>query len=454
MRIANKLASFSLGQADILRKAMGKKNIEAMDKQKEYFVIGAVKNGISEKKASRIFDLMGMFAEYGFNKSHSAAYAYVSYQTAYLKAHYAVEFMAATLSADINDTDKVVKSITECRKMKIKILPPDINLSGREFKVIGNSIRFGLEAVKGVGGAAIESIVEMRASGGPFDSVADFIQRVDSRKVNKKVLESLVKAGAFDSLGVSRSAAMDTVANALNGIGGKAREHGQQSIFGDDAAVAEQMTSEWEESELLRYEKNALGFYITGHPLTRYARLLKRLKAKKTTHLEGFSDKEDIILGGILRVVKKKSVKSTGDTMAYVTVEDDEGSVDAIVFSELYKSHKDFLKKDEIVLIKGSIDRDEKGVRIRAREISRLDDAPVNGFRRFEICISDSENNSERLKDIRELVSRYPGSCPLFLRIRLKKSQTLIETGININPDTVLIDTLTDMVGRGAVNFS
>lgn len=454
MRIANKLASFSLGQADILRKAMGKKNIEAMDKQKEYFVRGAVKNGISEKKASRIFDLMGLFAEYGFNKSHSAAYAYVSYQTAYLKAHYAVEFMAATLSADINDTDKVVKSITECRKMKIKILPPDINLSGREFKVIGNSIRFGLEAVKGVGGAAIESIVEVRASGGPFASVTDFIQRVDSRKVNKKVLESLVKAGAFDSLGVSRSAAMDALANILNGTGGKARDHGQQSIFGDGAAVAEQMISEWEESELLRYEKEALGFYITGHPLTRYARLLKRMKARKTTHLEGFSDKEDIILGGILRVVKKKSVKSTGDTMAYVTVEDDEGSVDAIVFSELYKTYKDFLKKDEIVLIKGSIDRDEKGVRIRAREISRLDDASVNGFRRFEICISDSENNSERLKDIRELVSRYPGSCPLFLRIRLRKSQTLIETGININPDTVLIDTLTDMVGRGAVNFS
>ncbi len=217
MRIANKLANFSMGQADILRKAMGKKKPEEMEKQKETFIQGAIANGISEKKAIRIFDLMAIFAEYGFNKSHSAAYAYVSYQTAYLKTHYPVEFMAATLSADMDNTDKIVKSIAGCREMGIEILPPDINLSGKEFKVIGNSIRFGLEAVKGVGSAAIESIIEARNADGPFTSLTNFFERVDQRKVNKKVVESLIKAGAFDSLGITRAKAMEMMNRSLNG---------------------------------------------------------------------------------------------------------------------------------------------------------------------------------------------------------------------------------------------
>ncbi|MFI5294086.1 MAG: DNA polymerase III subunit alpha [Thermodesulfovibrionales bacterium] len=452
MRIANKLADFSLGQADILRKAMGKKNSEAMAKQKENFVKGAIANGIPEKKAAKIFDLMELFAEYGFNKSHSAAYAYVSFQTAYLKTHYPVEFMAATLSADMSDTDKIVKSINECRKMKIEMLPPDINLSGREFKVIGNSIRFGLEAVKGVGGAAIESIVEVRSEGGPFKSISDFIERVDPRKVNKKVLEGLVKAGAFDSLDVTRAAAMKTVADLLNG--GKPKNEGQQSIFGDMQIETEEDVAEWEETELLSNEKESLGFYITGHPLSKFEPLLKRIKARKTSELETAADKEDIVIGGVLRAIKKKNVKSTGDMMAYVALEDDEGSVEVIVFSELYKSVNALLKKDALVLVKGNIDRDEKGVRVRAREISGLENAGRNGLKRLEISLKDRESCRSCLKEIRALVSQYPGDCQLFLRIRLDGSQTLIATGISLRPDNALIGTLEDMVGRGGVTVS
>ncbi len=452
MRIANKLASFTLGQADILRKAMGKKNPEAMAKQKENFVKGAVANRISEKKAGKIFDLMELFAEYGFNKSHSAAYAYVSFQTAYLKAHYPVEFMAATLSSDRNDTDKIVKSINECRKMKIEILPPDINLSGREFKVIGNSIRFGLEAVKGVGGAAIESVLEVRTGDGPFQSVADFVGRVDTRKVNKKVLESLVKAGAFDSLGVTRTAAMQTITDLLNG--GPRRDDGQTSMFGDESAAAEPEVPEWDEAELLRNEKEALGFYITGHPLSRYDLQLRRIRARKTSDLEGAADKEEVVIGGVLRGIKKKNVKSTGDLMAYLTLEDDEGSIEVIVFSELYKSVNLLLKKDALMLIKGSIDRDEKGVRVRAREVSGLENAGKASLKRVEIALRDPDSCRDRLQDIRALVSRYPGDCQLYLRISLDRSQTLIATGINLNPDNALISTLEDMVGRGAVSVS
>jgi DNA polymerase-3 subunit alpha len=449
MRIANKLAHFSLGQADILRKAMGKKNFEAMAKQKENFVKGAVDNGISEKKAVRIFDLMELFAEYGFNKSHSAAYAYVSFQTAYLKAHYPVEFMAATLSADMNDTDKIVKSINECRKMKIQILPPDINLSGREFTVIGNSIRFGLEAVKGVGSAAIESIVEVRDASGPFQSVEDFIRRVDARKVNKKVLEGLVKAGAFDSLGITRSAAMTEVSDILNG--GKMKDTGQQSFFGEDVCESEKGPAEWDETELLKNEKDALGFYITGHPLTRYALLLGKVGARKTSDLDHAPDRAEVVLGGVLRGLKKKNVKSTGDMMAYLTLEDDEGSVEVIIFSEMYKNCGHLLKKEMLLLVKGDIDRDEKGIRVRAREVSRLDDALRAGPARMEIAIHGPESGTEDLKRIRSLVTRYPGNCPLYLRISMAGAQTLIATGITINPDAGLINTLEDMIGRGGV---
>jgi DNA polymerase-3 subunit alpha len=452
MRIANKLGGFSLGQADILRKAMGKKNIEAMAKQKEHFVQGAVGRGISEKKAEKIFDLMAMFAEYGFNKSHSAAYAYVSFQTAYLKAHYPVEFMAAALSADMNDTDKIVKSINECRKMKIEILPPDINLSGREFKVIGNSIRFGLEAVKGVGGAAIESIIEVRREGGPFNAVADFIGRVDTRKVNKKVLESLVKAGAFDSLGVTRAAAMKTVSDSLSGASRK--DTGQQSFFGEDAAQETAQAEEWEEGEVLRNEKEALGFYITGHPLTRYDALLRRLRAKKTSDIEDAQDRQEVAVGGVLRVIRKKNVKSTGDLMAYLTLEDDEGSAEVIVFSELYKSVGGLLKKDGLFLVKGSIDRDEKGVRVRAKEVVPLDDAGKGRMNRLEISLQGNGSGSERLQLIRSLAARYPGDCQLFLRIRLNGSQTLIATPVQLNPDAALVSGLEEIAGKGAVTLS
>ncbi len=450
MRIANKLANFSLGQADILRKAMGKKNIDAMAKQKENFVKGAIENGISEKKAVRIFDLMELFAEYGFNKSHSAAYAYVSFQTAYLKAHYPVEFMAATLSTDMNDTDKIVKSINECRKMKVEILPPDINLSGREFKVIGNSIRFGLEAVKGVGSAAIESIVEVRHEGGPFNSVADFIERVDARKVNKKVLEGLVKAGAFDSLGITRKSAINTVTNILNG--GKTKNSGQQSIFGEEVGEGETEMGEWEETELLKNEKEALGFYITGHPLTQYDAVLRKMKTKKTSDLETAADKEEVVIGGILRGLKRKNVKSTGDMMAYASLEDDEGSTEVIVFSELYKGVNAILKKDALILVKGSIDRDEKGVRVRAKEISVLGNAGTDSPKGLEISMNDPGTSLDNLKKIRSIIDQYPGNSRLYLRIKTDVSHTLIATGVTVQPDDILISTLENIIGRGSVS--
>jgi DNA polymerase-3 subunit alpha len=454
MSIANRLANFTMGQADILRKAMGKKRPEEMEKLKEAFIQGAKSNGISEKKANRLFDLMTYFAEYGFNKSHSAAYAHIAYQTAYLKAHHAVEFMAATLSADMDNTDKIVKSINECREMGILILPPDINESGQEFKVIGNSIRFGLEAVKGVGAAAIESVIESRNGEGPFTSTANFLQRVDSKKVNKKVLEGLIKAGAFDSLGTTRAGAVKLMAETLN-TNSRSLALGQQNIFGavtDETAGSGQ---EWDELELLRYEKDALGFYITGHPLVRYEKQLSQIHVKKTSELENTSDGDEVQIGGILRNIKRIQTRGKAEIMAYCTIEDADGSTEVIVFPQLYRASLPILQKDTLLLIKGTVDKTEKGIKIVSTGISRLDELEMSesSVGKAEIRFRHPQYDSESLKMLKSALSHCEGGYPLYLRISLKDTETVISTSMKISQDTEMINKVEEIVGKGAVKF-
>jgi DNA polymerase-3 subunit alpha len=454
MSIANRLANFTMGQADILRKAMGKKRPEEMEKLKEAFIQGAKSNGISEKKANRLFDLMTYFAEYGFNKSHSAAYAHIAYQTAYLKAHYAVEFMAATLSADTDNTDKIVKSINECREMGILILPPDINESGQEFKVIGNSIRFGLEAVKGVGAAAIESVIESRNVEGPFTSTANFLQRVDSKKVNKKVLEGLIKAGAFDSLGTTRAGAVRLMAETLN-TNSRSLALGQQNIFGAATDETTGSGQEWDELELLRYEKDALGFYITGHPLVRYEKQLSQIHVKKTSELENTSDGDEVQIGGILRNIKRIQTRGKAEIMAYCTIEDADGSTEVIVFPQLYRASLPILQKDTLLLIKGTVDKTEKGIKIVSTGISRLDELEmtVSSVGKAEIRFRHPQYDSESLKMLKSALSHCEGGYPLYLRISLKDTETVISTNMKISPDTEVISKVEEIVGKGAVKF-
>jgi len=452
MNIANRLANFTMGQADILRKAMGKKRPEEMEKLKEAFIQGARSNGISEKKATRLFDLMTFFAEYGFNKSHSAAYAYIAYQTAYLKTYYPVEFMAATLSADMDNTDKIVKSINECREMGISILPPDINQSWQEFKVIGSSIRFGLEAVKGVGASAIESIIESRNAEGPFTSIENFLQRVDSRRVNKKVIESLIKAGAFDSSDISRAGAMELMGKILNG-NSRAKALGQQSIFGGASEETAGSNREWDEFELLKYEKEALGFYITGHPLTKYSRQLEKINVKKTSELENIPDGEEIQIGGILRNIKKIQTRSKTEIMAYCTIEDADGSVEMLVFPQLYRASIPILQKDTLLLIKGTVDKTEKGIKLISTDISRLDELEME-MGKIEIILRHPLSDSSSLQRLRSALSKYKGEHPLYLRIFLKDAETLISTGMKISSDNEVISRVEEIVGKGAVRFT
>jgi DNA polymerase-3 subunit alpha len=455
MRIANKLANFTMGQADILRKAMGKKKPEEMEKQKETFIQGAVANGIPEKKAMRIFDLMAYFAEYGFNKSHSAAYAYVAYQTAYLKAHYPVEFMAATLSADMDNTDKIVKSIAGCREMGIEILPPDMNLSGNEFTVVGSSIRFGLEAVKGVGSAAIESIAETRDATGPFTSISNFLERVDQRKVNKKVVEGLIKAGAFDSLEGSRAQAMETMNRMLSGAKSCAgRVFGQQSIFGDSREAEADVLPEWNKDELLKYEKEALGFYITGHPLTKYSAYFKKVGTTRISELEEVNDGQEVKVAGILTAIRKIQTKSKAEIMAYCTLEDPEANIDIIVFPELYKSSITILEKDTPLLVKGTLDKTEKGIKIVSNEISRLDVMETQQARKAELTLKLPLSDGIQLQTLRSILrADSTGRYPLYLRIMLRDTETLIETGMKISGDNEMINRIEAIAGKGAVVF-
>lgn len=456
MRIANKLANFTMGQADILRKAMGKKKPEEMEKQKEAFIKGAIANGIPGKKATRLFDLMAFFAEYGFNKSHSAAYAYLAYQTAYLKAHYPVEFMAANLSADMDKTDKIIKAISECRKMSITILPPDINESEREFKVIGNAIRFGLEAVKGVGSSAIESILEIREKDGPFKSFEDFLQRIESKRVNKKVIEGLIKAGAFDSTGIGRKEALSILERPRNNMP-------VYNLFDDKPSIAQQAlhenTSEsisWtERSDILRFEKESLGFYITDHPLSSYREHLRMMNYRRISELEDLADREEVLTAAVISNIKKIRTKDKGEIMAYVTVEDEEGNAEVLVFPDLYKELGSIIQKDSIISIKGSIDKTEKGIKIISREIQPLDtvikDYKNSSLNQLEVSLKLDTSSRDRLILLRDTITEYPGSLPLYLNLEVNGSQIIVKTDYNIEPSAELIERIGDIIDKGRV---
>lgn len=454
MSIANRLANFTMGQADILRKAISKKKPEEMERQKEAFIKGAKANGISEKKALRIFDLIAYFAEYGFNKSHSTAYAYLAYQTAYLKAHYPVEFMAATLTADIDNTEKILKTIAGCHEMGIKILPPDINQSGKEFKIIGNSILFGLEAVKGVGSAAIDCIIEARNLKGPFTSVEDFIDRIDHRKVNKKVIESLIKAGSFDSLGVKRAKAMGIMNNFLNGSRvNVACISGQQSIF-SDTFLESKDEAEWSKDELLKYEKEALGFYITDHPLKKYDKFLMEIGAKRISELEELADGNEVKVAGILTKIKKIQTKVKAETMAYITLEDPEDNVEVVVFPEIYRHSLKFLQKDTPLLVKGRLDKTEKGTKIVSDEIINLAIKETEKNHKLEINIDCSSSKKIDLHKLKSLImSKSKGTCPIYFRVLLNDTVTLIATDIRILPDAQTLNMIEEIAGKGAVIY-
>ncbi len=441
MQISRTLAGYSLGRADLLRRAMGKKDPAVMAKEKEPFLEGARAQGIDPGKAEAIFDQMAKFAEYGFNKSHSAAYALVAYQTAFLKAHYPVEFLAALLTCDMDSTDKVVKNITDCREQGIDVLPPDVNKSGLSFTVVGNSMRFGLGAVKGVGTGAVEAVLEARQEG-PFRDLYDFCERVDLRRCNKKVLEALIKCGAFDSTGTHRAAMMEGLEAAMN-HGQRVQQErasAQVSLFGDDEMVKSGGNGhrlpdlpEWPDKEKLAFEKEALGFLITGHPLDRYVDDMKRMNCVEITRLTDQTDGGEVRVCGIVSSLKEITTKK-GDRMGFATIEDLTGSVEVTVFSDIYTSAVSLLKGDDPLLIDGKLERSEKGAKILVRgqgegasewqmrqrgpagDIRYLLDVRSQSTRRVVLNLNADVTPPEQLEPLKEIIQRHQGSVPVEIR--------------------------------------
>jgi DNA polymerase-3 subunit alpha len=443
MQIAQVLGGYSLGRADLLRRAMGKKKADLMAQERSGFVEGCAKNSVDVKLATELFDTMEQFAAYSFNKSHSAAYGLITYQTAWLKAHYPVEFMAALLTSEKDNTDKVVAHIAESRADGITVLQPDVNESDLAFGVAPDPkkpgaqlIRFGLGAIKGVGENAIEGILAARAK--PFAGLYDFCSRTDMRKINKKVVEALVAAGAFDFTGKPRKALFECIEAALQqgASAQKDRESGQFGLFGGGAKAAERAPEErvlgkeeWGERERLALEKQAIGFYITGHPLARYAEDVKRFATHTCASLATARGFEKVAVAGIVQGWRERLTK-TGKRIAFAVLEDLTGARDLVIYEDIVQKYDSLLKGDEPVLVRGMVrmaekfgaeaqqqDNSEPSPEIKVDEVSRLADVRSAKATRIELKLSAEQATSERLAELKTLFGKHPGSCSTSLSI-------------------------------------
>jgi len=454
MQISNRIAGYSLGDADLLRRAMGKKKVEEMAKQRERFVAGAKANGHPARRAEKVFDQMEKFAGYGFNKSHSAAYAYLAFVTAYLKAHYPTEFMSALLTSETGNTAKVVKYINECRDMGIRVLAPDVNSSDFNFTPDGDSIRFGLGAIKNVGANAVESIVQARAEGGAFGSLFDFCERVDLGAVNRRMIESFIKAGAMDALNGTRSQLTAVIDSAMeNGARvSKDRLSGQSGLFA--SLMAEQTPADhplpkvpdWTSQEMLAGEKELLGFYITGHPLDQHIDKARQLATHATSRLEGLAKNTEVVLCGIITAVQRKRTKE-GKPWAAMQIEDLEGSVEAMVFSTQYERLSPSLDQDKAVMVRGLVLPEENAPpKISVQDIVLLENARINLPSLISIRVpvtpahsangNSSNGTSDRASALQTLFANKPGETEV--RLRLEKSKdfsVILDVTVKVRPD-------------------
>jgi DNA polymerase-3 subunit alpha len=426
MQAAQVLAGFTLGRADLLRRAMSKKQQEGMAGQREAFVQGcAHTQGIPAAKANRIFDLLQNFAGYGFNKSHAAAYAVVAYQTAYLKAHYAVEFYCALMTNDMGDTDKLGLYIEEARASGLDVLPPDVNESEVAFTPAraGAGIRFGLAAIKGLGEVAVEAILQARRGGGRFASLADLCERVDKPTLNRKALEALVKSGACDTFGETRATLWGAIDRTLARAASLAqdRARGQTSLFsfletaaptGDEALVK---VPEWPQSELLAAERQLLGFYVTGHPLTPYAALLQRYALATSATVSQLANRSMTRLGGLVSAVQTGVGKKSAKPYALATLEDLNGSVQLLCLNESYDKYRDLLTVNRAILVLGEVSAGDDKPKVFPQEILPLEEAPRRFTLQVHLRLYTAHLDAARLDTARTLVQRHPGQCPLFL---------------------------------------
>ncbi|MCF6190387.1 MAG: DNA polymerase III subunit alpha [Cocleimonas sp.] len=455
MQIAQVLAGYSLGGADMLRRAMGKKKPEEMAKQRSIFMEGSAKNNVEANNATEIFDLMELFAEYGFNKSHSAAYALVSYQTIWLKAHYPAAFMAAVLSADMDNTDKVVIFVDDCQQLDLEVVPPDINRS--EYKFIseheGNVI-FGLGAIKGAGESAIAEIIDERNANGPFKSLAEMCQRVKSRKISKRILETLIKAGAFDSLGLNRNTLFEGLPEIVRIANQQHRddEIGQNDLFGGSVAVTqdEKVTphlEEWGDKEKLRLEKLAIGLYLTGHPINAYEEEVKQLRSRSLKEMAEDNglvkyQKKPITLVGLVSAIRVQNTDR--GKRAFVTLDDKTAYYELFIFSNVFEQFEHVIQKEEVLVVEGSLNSDYTtgAVRLRVEALHNMESARNQFLRRLQLNIDKSQTANGLLDKLDELLpttiqtpdnQTQAGQCPVFITYETDDEKVELRLGSDVS---------------------
>jgi len=423
MQIAQVVAGFTLAQADILRRAMGKKKPEEALKMKPKFISGAREKGYDQKTAESIFELLFAFTGYGFNKSHSAAYAIPAYQTIYLKANYPAEFLAANCTNDMSDTDRLAQLIHEAREMGITVLPPDVNLSEKEFTVEGGRIVFGLLGIKNVGAGAVDAVIAERQAHGKFASFVDFFERIDSHEVNRKVAESLIITGAFDSLGETRATLMHEVQRVMEAAGKnrEARRYGQASLFEGSASPAAAPTAlerqpEWPPSERLQYEKQNLGFFFSGHPLDPYRQIIERTVNIDLSKKEGLSNERSCAILGILRDVREIRTRN-GRAMAFAQMEDLRGSIELIIFSDIYDARRALISNDKVVGVLGKIDTTRGDPKVKVDDIVEPGALPQRAAQAVHVRLKDEVGSEESLHGMREYLLDRHGSCSLFFHL-------------------------------------
>jgi len=461
MRAAQALSGYSLEQADILRAAMGKKQIAVMEKERQNFISGAVQKGVKAALAESIFEKIATFASYGFNRSHAAAYALTSYTTAYLKAHFPHEFMAALMSLDMDDAAKTYKNIAALREMRIAILPPDVNRSRVKFTVAGEAIRFGLGAIRGMGAKSAEDIIAVREAGCGFKNLADFCLRVRPQLLNRRVLEALIKCGAFDFTGMARAALMSQVEDALRiaqRAGSDALKN-QISLFGKTGKPPmlslREPVEEWPQKDLLKYEKEALGFYITAHPLDKYDRELRRISKLTTADLATAPDGSQVRLAGVIQALKLKNNKA-GKRYATCSLEDREGAVECIIWPEAYQKFETVILGDEPVAARGKLDVDDERAQIILDDLRPLSVALTDSVREVHIRAPRSRMLNGDLERLKELLQRYGGQSLTYLHLGLGDGQEaifLLGDGYRVAPTESFVAELEHLLAPNSVQL-
>ena len=474
MQIAQVLAGYSLGAADLLRRAMGKKKPEEMAKQRVVFTEGALARGVEEKTATYIFDLMEKFAGYGFNKSHSAAYALISYQTAWLKTHYPAPFMAAVLSADMDNTDKVVILIDECRTMELEVIAPDINRSGYAFTVEGEAtVIYGLGAIKGVGEGAIGLLVQERLANGAYASLVDLCKRVDSRKLTRRVYEALIRAGALDQIGENRASLMANLPTAIQSADQQLRDSaaGQSDMFGASSAdetstVATVSVAEWDEEQRLVGEKETLGLYLTGHPINRYRDELEKITSGDLASMSESSGasatsgkyraaEKKVVVAGLVIELRTRPTQS-GGRIAFVTLDDRTARMEVRVFTKAYEQYRALIANDKVLVVQGSLAYDDYsgGMRLTAEKIFEIDQARELYARSLVLSVDAVAAGNGFMRSLAEVLTPFrPGACPIGICYEGEAAQAKITLGEEwwVHPTDELLHRLRDLAGESKV---